>query len=511
MKRMLLMTTLALLTTAVANAAPPPTSPAAFLTFESGILVGADWVDRLATPEGAEVHSRSVLMQSSVIDATITLRTDETASHSSTRLEMGGNPGMAPVERTIAEGTIYWSDMTPASIEQAVRRARALDLASVRIPATSLFRDSHDEVEVTRTDAVDWVVTCHGKRYLVLTDSLGSMLAATVPACGVTIERRDGFRPDEYPLWAPYAAPPDGAYRARDVSIRAPQGHVLAGTLTTPLGRGPFPAAVLITGLSPSERNGGSPPWMPLRDIADALTRRGIAVLRVDDRGVGASTGDHAPSTTFDEAADVRTEAEWLRGQPGIRRDRVALVGYSEGGLIAPMVAADDPAIAAIVTLAGPGVPGPEVARYQIEAAVMGDTTIAPADRERAIVHELSDTLTAREKSYLSIDPSAYARRVRCPALIVQGANDLHVPVRSAERLAWAMRQAGNRDVSVRIVPGVSHSLLPDPVGLNSGWVYLPAFLTSPEILSAAGDWLNERLVSRSRAPRPAVAPRPRR
>ena len=511
MKRVLLAATLALLNTAIANAAPPPTSSAVFLTFESGILVGTDWVDRKPAPDGSEVHSRSVLMQSSVIDATITLRSDETASHATTRLEMAGNGGMAPVERAIPQGTIYWSDMTPASIEQAVQRARALGTPLVRIPATSLFRDSHDEVEVTRTDAVDWVVICHGKRYLVLTDSLGSMLAATVPACGVTIERRDGFRPDEYPVWAPNAAPPDGAYRARDVAIRAPQGHVLAGTLTTPRGRGPFPAVVLITGLSPSDRNGGSPPWMPLRDIADALTRRGIAVLRVDDRGVGASTGDHAPSTTFDEAADVHTEAQWLRAQPEIRRDRVALVGYSEGGLIAPMVAADDPAIAAIVTLAGPGVPGPEVARYQIEAAVMGDTTIAPGDRERAIQRELSDTLTAREKSYLSIDPFAYARRVRCPALIVQGGNDLHVPVRSAERLAWTMRLAGDRDVSVRIVPGVSHSLLPDPVGLSSGWVYLPGFLTSPEILRTAGDWLIERLASRPRSLRPAAAPRLRR
>ena len=99
-----------------------------------------------------------------------------------------------------------------------------------------------------------------------------------------------------------------------------------------------------------------------------------------------------------------------------------------------------------------------------------------------------------REKSYLSLDPLRYARLTRCPALIVHGANDLHVPARSAERLAWAMREGGNRDVTVRLVPGVSHSLLYDTVGLASGWVYLPGFLTDPEIFRTAGDWLTKRL-----------------
>jgi pimeloyl-ACP methyl ester carboxylesterase len=102
--------------------------------------------------------------------------------------------------------------------------------------------------------------------------------------------------------------------------------------------------------------------------------------------------------------------------------------------------------------------------------------------------------LTVRERSYLAIDPLAYARRTRCPALILQGANDLHVPVRSAERLAWAMRAAGNRDVTVRLFPGVSHALLYDPIGLGSGWVFLPGFLVCPELSRTAVDWLAVRL-----------------
>jgi hypothetical protein len=163
------------------------------------------------------------------------------------------------VERTLGEGAIYWSDMTPSSIEQAVRRGRVLAQPTARIAATSLFRDSHDEVEVTRIDATDWVVSWHNKRYEVLTDDHGRMLAAALPEFGVTIERREGYRPEQYPLWPPHAAPPDAPYSANEVAIRAPQGHVLAGTLTTP---------VLITGLSANNSQRGAA-------ALDALARPG--------------------------------------------------------------------------------------------------------------------------------------------------------------------------------------------------------------------------------------------
>jgi alpha-beta hydrolase superfamily lysophospholipase len=228
---------------------------------------------------------------------------------------------------------------------------------------------------------------------------------------------------------------------------------------------------------------------MPLRDLADTLTRSGLCVLRVDDRGVGASTGDHPSSTTFDEADDVRTEVAWLRSREDIDGRRIFLVGYSEGGLIAPMVAASDPAIAGIVTLAGPGVPGPELARYQIEATVRGDPTVPEEKRAAEIEKQLAEPLTVRERSFMGIDPLQVAGRVHCPALILQGGSDLTVPPRSAERLAVAMRAGGNPDVTVRIFPGVSHSFLPDPIGLPSGWVLLPAFLTSPEVLSTLAQW----------------------
>ncbi len=172
---------------------------------------------------------------------------------------------------------------------------------------------------------------------------------------------------------------------------------------------------MLITGLSPAERNGGVPPWMPLRDLADALTRAGIAVLRVDDRGIGKSTGDHAPSTTYDEADDVQTEVAWLRTQPGIDPKRISLVGYSEGGLIDLIVASRDPSIAAIVSLDGSGVPGAQLAREQTEQSVLHDPSVPAADREKEVEKELAEPMTPRESVFLTIDP-LLAMQAACAA-----------------------------------------------------------------------------------------------
>jgi pimeloyl-ACP methyl ester carboxylesterase len=464
--------------------------PAAFLILEQGKLAGVDWVEYSDT----QVHTRTVLTQSRVIDATIDLRPDQTSTHASVVLAIAGERPDPPVARDLEDGSIYLSDFVVSSVEQAVARARVLNENISHVRATSLYRNSPTDVVVERVDATDWTVSFHGKTYRVLTDVHGCMVSATLPEFGVVIERRIGFTAAHYPLWPPYASPPDAAYQASEVVIHAPQGHQLTGTLTMPVHRKLVPAAVLITGLGPSERNGGMPPWMPLRDLADALTRAGIAVLRVDDRGVGKSTGDHVPSTTYDEAHDVQTEVAWLRLQPGIDPNRIALVGHSEGGLIAPMVAAEDTAIAAIITFGAPGIPGPQLAREQTEQAVLHDSSIAAADRAKEIERQLAEPLTPRERIFLTIDPLIYARRIRCPALIVQGGSDITVPTRSSEKLANAMRENGNTDVTVRIIPAVGHSLLPDPVGTSAGTIFLPAFASSPQVLDVMTDWATRHL-----------------
>ena len=481
-------------TSAAAAAQPSSETAGAFLTYEHGRLAAVAWIDRTAN----RLHTHVVETQSHVVDVTIDLRADETAAHSVALVSTVGEQG-EPMQsvRDLGEGAIYWSPRIPSSIEQAIARARVLNETRSTIPGASLYGSARTEITVERVDSTDWVVGYQDRKYLALTDNQGRLLSATLPDYGVVIERRTGFLESQYPPWAPYATPPDHAYAARDVSIRAPQGHVLAGTFTVPSKVKTVAAAVLITGLSPHERNNGDAPWMTFRDVADALGRAGIAALRVDDRGVGKSTGDNRTFTSFDKAEDVRTEVSWLRTQPGVDPKRIMLVGYSEGGMIAPMVAAADPSIAAVVTLAGPGVPGMDVARYQVQQPIMRDPNMSDADKDKEFAKQLQEALkdlSPHETSFLSIDPISYDRQVRCPALIIQGATDATVPLGSAERIASAMRAGGNVDVTVRIIPGVSHSLLPDPVGLSNGWAALPAFLTSPDILDELTRWSVARL-----------------
>jgi len=494
MRLLLILLSLAACTRAPAAAAPPPAAPqscgsAALLTYEHGELAAVGWVEH--TP--GHVHTREISNHTQIVDATIDVRADETVAHSSVAVSIAGSaePPMTTA-MDFDKTAIYWSPRLPSSIEQAIRRARVLGAASTVLPGASLYGHASSDITVERVDPTDWAVGYQDKRYLVLTDERGCMISATMPDYGVTIERRATFSPDAYRPWTPYGAPPDGAYTAQDVAIPAPQGHVLAGTLTLPPRAGTVPAVVLITGLSPSERNGGDAPWMVHRDLSDAFTRAGFAVLRCDDRGVGKSTGDQKTFTSQAKVEDVHTEVAWLRAHPGIDPKRVMLVGYSEGGLIGPMAAAGDPSIAAVITLDGPGVTGHEVAQYQVEQPILRDSTIAAADRPAAIANAMTEALkglSAHEQSFLAIDSLAFDRQVRCPALIVQGGADATVPLRSAERIAAAMRAGGNRDVTVRIFPGVSHSLLPDPGGLPSGWAALPAFLVTPELLDAVTRW----------------------
>ena len=161
-----------------------------------------------------------------------------------------------------------------------------------------------------------------------------------------------------------------GPFPYREVAVEYPnnaaKGVTLAATLTEPKGDGPFPAVVLISGSGPQDRDETLLGHKPFLVLADYLTRRGIAVLRFDDRGTGASTGDHGAATSEDFATDAAAGVEFLKGRKEIDPKQIGLMGHSEGGLIAPMVAAEHPDdIAFVVLLAGPGVPGDEIMTEQ--------------------------------------------------------------------------------------------------------------------------------------------------
>ncbi|MDD4363591.1 MAG: alpha/beta fold hydrolase, partial [Atribacterota bacterium] len=142
-------------------------------------------------------------------------------------------------------------------------------------------------------------------------------------------------------------------------------GITLSGTLTFPAKKGPFPAVLLISGSGPQDRNETIAGHRPFLVLADYLTRKGIAVLRVDDRGVGKSTGDFSQATSEDFASDVLEGVEYLKNRTEINTKQIGLIGHSEGGLIAPMVAVQSRDVSFIVLMAGPGLPGEEILYLQ--------------------------------------------------------------------------------------------------------------------------------------------------
>jgi hypothetical protein len=210
----------ALLATLLAplHALAAPCAPAAFLLLEQGKLAAVDWVEHGAS----QVHTRTILTQSLSVDATFDLRPDQTASHSSVILTNAGRPSGAPIARDTGQGAIVWSDFIVSSVEMAIARARVLDRPTADVLATSPYRDAPSHVLVERLDPTDWIVSYRDKRFRVLTDPAGCLVAATLPEYGVVIERRAEFAAGAYALWPPYDAPPDRAYRAVQVTIPAP-------------------------------------------------------------------------------------------------------------------------------------------------------------------------------------------------------------------------------------------------------------------------------------------------
>ena len=139
----------------------------------------------------------------------------------------------------------------------------------------------------------------------------------------------------------------------------------LAGTLTLPPGKSSFPAVLLITGSGPQDRDETVYGHYPFLVLADYLTRQGVAVLRVDDRGVGESTGDFSQATSEDFASDVLAGIGYLKTRKEINPEQIGLIGHSEGGLIAPMVAIKSPDVAFIILMAGTGLTGEEILYLQ--------------------------------------------------------------------------------------------------------------------------------------------------
>lgn len=324
-------------------------------------------------------------------------------------------------------------------------------------------------------------------------------------------------------------------YVEQEVSYSNSPAAMLSGTLTLPQGPGPFPAVLLITGSGPQNRDEEMHGHKPFLVLSDYLTRRGIAVLRVDDRGVGKSMGIVATATSADLATDALAGVAYLKSRPEIRKDQIGLIGHSEGGMIAALAAEQSKDVAFIVMLAGTGVPGDQVMLEQssLIARASGQTEVAIAgsrdlhrqmfavireepDQYRAqarlieIVRESLEKLPEEERQragkqllaqvhavnspwmryFLTHDPAESLRKVSCPVLALNGALDMQVlPKQNLPAIEAALKAGGNTDYTVREIPGLNHMFQTAITGAPSEYALIEETI-SPVVLEMISDWI---------------------
>jgi dienelactone hydrolase len=297
-----------------------------------------------------------------------------------------------------------------------------------------------------------------------------------------------------------YVAPTFAPYTAEEVRVPTPSG-TLAGTVLLPKGPGPFPAVVFASGSTQNRRDDTIS-----RSVAELLAQEGIASLRMDDLGAGES--DPTPpggweAVTFTErTAMLKAGVEFLRtiqnaeGTTPIVADRIGLIGHSEGGMTAPLVAVDDPGIVAVAAVAAPGATGAELALHQLgeqsakwqseletleasslpeeekadramglQARIASNAPLLEAAeyamRGDAVPEALLRQLAPHYRESLTYDPLETARRVTQPVLLIQGTNDWNVNAEQVDRLEQAIREGGNANVEVGRYEGLDHMLLP--------------------------------------------------
>lgn len=318
-------------------------------------------------------------------------------------------------------------------------------------------------------------------------------------------------------------------YTQRDILFDNISGHNrLAGTLSVPNGKGPFPAVVLISGTGQNTRDEDVLGHKVFLILADAFNRNGIAVLRYDKRGVGGSSGNYDAATTADFASDAQAAVAWLKTQPEIDAKRIGVLGHSEGGIIAPAVAAADGSVAFVVMIAGPCIRGDKL--FVLQSAMTAKVYGAPEDyiakrkvfdeelykaimsapsesvalaRAKALVAQgvadkvvdaneaetlAQDGTSPWERYFLAYDPAPTLARLKMPVLALNGSLDVQVPAK--ENLA-AAREAlkNNPNATVTELPGMNHLLQDAKTGAPSEYIDIEETI-SPTALKIITDWL---------------------
>jgi uncharacterized protein len=344
------------------------------------------------------------------------------------------------------------------------------------------------------------------------------------------IEKKALIRPQE--PTKPYP------YKSDEVKFPSEDGSIqLAGTLTIPNGQKRFPVAILISGSGPQNRDEEFMTHKPFLVLADHLTKSGIAVLRYDDRGFGESTGNHGRATSADFANDVRAAITYLKTRNDIDKNHIGLIGHSEGGLIAPIVAADID-VAFMVLLAGPGVPGNQILLKQIElisrsqgldesiiqtqvrvsksifdlfyqygedpsfenrlkeyltnVITNGNSLPEGMSKEDFISMQLSQFKRPWMRYFLTYDPATSLKKVKCPVLALNGSKDVQVSAENLVAIEKALLQGGNKQVTAKEFPNMNHLFQTCQTGAMDEYATIEQTM-DPTVLQEISGWVTKQ------------------
>lgn len=448
-------------------------------------------------------------------------------------------PGEGPVGDWM--GTL---DVGPMELRLALRVEAAED-GTLSAVLHSIDQGARIAVDTLVVEERAWRLTAGsiGATFTGTMNADGSAVDGTWSQGGQSLPLRLHRLAEPFALARPQHPQPPFPYESRDVDFRNEAAGIrLAGTLVVPPGEGPFPAVVLVTGSGPQDRDETLFGHKPFLVLADHLARRGVASLRYDDRGFGASEGDHMGSTVTDFASDAAAALAFLAAQPKIDRDALGILGHSEGGLAAPRVAAGNAEVDFLVLLAPPGEPldalvlrqGRDTFRQRgigedlidRAMAIEAENLALLADESRA-TDALQETLRARAalrgerfsadelallglddaavetgislsstawfRSLLREDPAVHLKAVDVPVLVLFGENDVQVVAEvNAPLVEQALAAAGNEDFEVRLLPGLNHLFQRSASGAVSEYALIEETF-APEALEMIGDWIDER------------------
>ena len=326
-------------------------------------------------------------------------------------------------------------------------------------------------------------------------------------------------------------------YKSKEVSFENREaGITLAGTLTLPK-KANAPVAVMITGSGPQDRDETILGHKPFAVIADHLTRNGVAVLRSDERGVGDSTGEFAGATSKDLATDIEAAIDFLKTRPEVDPSKIILIGHSEGGLLAPMIASRRSDVAGVVLMAPPGVNGEKVVinqsrriaeksgvseeeldeqeqilniafkllhetegtpdrfldKFKVEiAAVSGDDEEASElePQELAAMQQLN---TPWFRFFAMYEPVPALKKTKCSVLVMIGDKDLQVdPDLNLPPIKKALQDAGNEDVTVERMANLNHLFQQCKTGAPGEYATIEETI-NPDALNLISTWIGER------------------